>query len=392
MVIKADIEEALKSLSTARQRSLLALIGIVIGIGSVIGMISIGTIVEHRALQQFKDMGIDVVTVRTDWEGGATKGGFRINDILDLKHHGTMVSQVAPYLLSSDRLRYKGKTQDINLIAVTESFFDVTRLTATTGRLITNLDEGRYFCVLGYDLARVLGGPDFNHMIGKDFAFGRRIYTVVGVLNKAPDGGMRPDGINTGVITHISVGLRAFNDREIAVFLARVNTSDTPTIKAYMGEYFAKRAGLRITVVTAEELISNMQKQMQLFTILLGAIGSISLIVGGIGVMNVMLVAVTERRKEIGIRRALGAQRDDIQGQFIAEAIALCLAGAVLGIILGVGGSFVFSYFTKWEFMVSGLAILLGVGVATVVGVFFGFYPAHTASRLDPIEALRSSE
>jgi len=133
-----------------------------------------------------------------------------------------------------------------------------------------------------------------------------------------------------------------------------------------------------------------MKKQMQLFSLLLGAIGSIALIVGGIGVMNVMLISVTERRREIGLRRALGAQQKDIQTQFIIESVTLCLFGGILGILLGIIVSFIFALISKWEFLISYGSIALGFGVSAAVGIFFGYYPARTASRLDPIRALRS--
>ena len=148
--------------------------------------------------------------------------------------------------------------------------------------------------------------------------------------------------------------------------------------------------GMAVRIRSAEEIIAQMQKQMRLFTILLGAIGSISLIVGGVGVMNVMLVSVAERKKEIGIRRALGAQRSDIQLQFIVESILLCMVGGLLGIGLGIGASYGISIFSKWSFSLSYDAILLGVIVSAAVGIFFGFYPARQASRLNPIDALRS--
>jgi len=129
---------------------------------------------------------------------------------------------------------------------------------------------------------------------------------------------------------------------------------------------------------------------MQMFTLLLGAIGSISLIVGGVGVMNVILVSVTERRREIGIRRALGARRGDIRGQFLIESLILSMVGGLFGILVGVGASRLIAHFAKWQFSLSLGAILLGVGVSSAVGIFFGFYPARQASLLDPIVALKS--
>ena len=142
---------------------------------------------------------------------------------------------------------------------------------------------------------------------------------------------------------------------------------------------------------SAEQLIAEMAKQSRLFTLLLGAIGSISLLVGGIGVMNVMLVAVTERRKEIGIRRALGAMQKDIEAQFLVESVILCLAGGLIGIALGVGAAYVLAKVNGWMFFVSGVGLALGVGVSSAIGVFFGYVPARQASRLDPILALRDS-
>ena len=145
-----------------------------------------------------------------------------------------------------------------------------------------------------------------------------------------------------------------------------------------------------IAVQSAEQLIESMQRQMRLFALLLGAIGSISLVVGGIGVINVMLVSVVERRKEIGIRRALGARRGDIQLQFLIESLILSLLGGAFGLSLGVAISYVVCQVGDWGFFVSPLALVLGVGVASGVGLFFGFYPERQAARLDPIAALRS--
>lgn len=390
MVIRTDIKEAFRSLLTARQRSVLALIGIVIGIASVIGMVSIGAIVREESLKQFKEMGIDMIEVRKDY--GAKKDvPFKLTDILELKKYVPGVSEVAPYLTSDANLSFHRENFPVDMMGVTEAFFDLNKLHLEEGRFITELDVNRYFCVLGYDTAQFLKKAGFGDLLGNQVLFGERIYTVVGTLQrKSESGGIRAGNINMAMLTHISTGLRAFEKREINSFIARASGRDTALIKSEIGNYFNRKVGMQVRVRTAEELIEQMQKSMRLFTLLLGAVGSIALIVGGIGVMNVMLISIAERRKEIGIRRALGAQREDIQAQFIIESVFLCLAGGIIGIVVGIGISYAFAYFSKWAFVVSIAAIILGVGVATASGVFFGYYPARSASRLDPIAALRS--
>ena len=154
--------------------------------------------------------------------------------------------------------------------------------------------------------------------------------------------------------------------------------------------YFAKRTGGKeLEVTSAEQLIEQMESQLGLMTLLLAAVGSVSLLVGGIGVMNVMLISVTERRREIGVRRALGASRGDIQRQFLAEALILTLAGGIAGVAVGVGAAYGICVMNEWKFFVSPSSIVAGVGVSTAAGLFFGFQPAYQASRLDPIVALQ---
>ena len=392
MMLRININEALESLSSAKQRTFLALIGIIIGIGSVIGMISIGEIVENQALKQFEDMGINIITVSKDYDSPNKTATFPLSGTLALDKHVPGIASVAPYIVSGTKLSHGSNNVFIDMFGVTQSFFDICKLTVREGRLMSDLDSYRYFCIIGPDLVDFLQKSGTKNVLGSDFKFGRRIYTVIGIINRVSEGGaMLPSGLNKGVITHITTASRNFEERGINMFLARLKKLQPASVlQKELNHYFgAKQRGLTIKVRTAEDLIKDMGKQMRLFTLLLGAIGSIALIVGGVGVMNVMLVSVTERRKEIGIRRALGAQQSDIQGQFIIESVMLCLAGGAVGIVLGTGVSFVFAYFVKWDFMVSYTAILLGVGVSTAVGVFFGFYPAREAARVDPITALR---
>ena len=393
MLIKANIKEAYRSLRNSKQRTLLAIIGIVIGIGSVICMVSIGMIVQNEVMKDFKDMGINLVTVRSESVDQMKSIPFSLDDIRDLAKRSGTVLAVAPYISSSARINYRGKEEYIYLLGVDGSYFTMDKLTMHEGRSISDLDEYRNFCVIGKDIAELLQSAGCNTIVGEKFTFGGHIYTVVGILDRLRGNrGFRSGDPNNSVIVPITTATRAFANRNITEFTARVDIDKRPPeVKAEISSYFAgKDKRYRLRINTAEERIDNMKKQMRMFTLLLGVIGSISLIVGGIGVMNVMLTSVLERKKEIGIRRALGAQQRDIYGQFIVESFVLCLTGGVAGIALGVGGSYLFAHFSHYEFLVSYAAIFLGLTVSTFVGVFFGFFPARQAAGLDPITALRA--
>ena len=390
-LLQVNFNEAFRSLWGSRQRSLLALIGIVIGIGSVIGMVSIGAIVQQEALRQFRDMGVDIITIRKSFSEGKN-AEFRFDDIMKITKDKPAILTVAPYATSSTEYSLGRQKTGMEQMGVTESFFEINKLVTREGRMLSDLDQNRYFCIIGADLAAFMRNNGLSPLVGSRIAGGDRLYTIVGVLEKTAEGGLRPSGINRAMLVPLSTALRDFPDGEIKTIIARV-AAHVPTaqVKLDVQDYFQKKAkGMNVGITSAEELIEQMKKQMQMFSLLLGAIGSISLIVGGIGVMNVMLISVSERRSEIGLRRALGAQQGDIQSQFLIESVILCLAGGIIGIILGIGTSYIFAYFSKWQFIMSYYSIILGFGVSTAVGVFCGFYPARMAARLDPIKALKS--
>ncbi len=395
MMIKTNIREAVRSLSSSKQRTILALIGIVIGIGSVIAMISIGRIVQEEALRQFKEMGTDIVTIRRD--AGVDS---KVKDvILDLKEAMTIpvncpsILEVAPMLIHGGEVSYAGKKLSAaTIIGVTEKFTELNKLKVIKGRFLSDLDQFGHFCVLGSGAYEKIQGLLKEDCIGAKIKTNNQIFTIIGVLDKAPPSSMRPFDPNDTFFFHISTVMRMKNNYDVPMIIARVSsTVSHKAAQKEVSDYFLSHTRITgISVQSPEDIIAQMEKQMRMFTLLLGAIGSISLIVGGVGVMNVMLVSVTERRKEIGIRRALGARQMDIRGQFLIEAMILSMIGGLLGIILGVGGSFIAAIIAKWHFTISYAAILMGFGVSSVIGIFFGYYPASQASRLDPIIALRS--
>ena len=392
MALKANVKEAAVSLFAAKQRSFLALIGIVIGIGSVIAMLSVGTIAKRQALAQFRELGTDFLTIQVR---GPTLGAPTVGpaDEAGLAAETTTIAGAAPWSQSHAEVVYGGKkVTDAPVLGVTGSFQELNRLRLAEGRAISDLDFRRDHCVVGSRVASALRRAGAEQTVGEPIRLTDRICTIVGELSSAPRWGMQPFDGNRAVLIPFTTAQRMFPRQGSNQMVARMkpaahHTTATAEVQAYFHRRLP-RASVRVQ--SAQRLIEQMQRQTQTFALLLAAIGSISLIVGGVGVMNVMLVSVTERRVEIGIRRALGARRFDIQSQFLTESIVLSLIGGVFGIGLGVAGTWGFCRFSGWAFLVDPTAAALGFVVACCVGVFFGLQPAYQAARLDPIAALRS--
>lgn len=399
MIVKANLNEALRSLQSAKQRTALALIGIVIGIGSVIAMVSIGTIAQQESLRQFKELGTDVLTIEKEFVAddaprAARAQGFHLPFVLDLPEQVPAIVQVSPYTQggSADAV-YKGQTlSQAHMMGVTESFLAMNKLLLSEGRALSDLDARSRYVVVGARIAEQMRQTGQPTVIGQNLRMGDHVLTVVGTLTQASQASTRRFDPNHAILLHASTALR-MQGVEISLINARVRPGTSNATAAGMIQTFIAQhpAAPGVRVSSPEELIAQMEKQMQMYTLLLGAIGSISLVVGGVGVMNVMLVSVSERRREIGIRRALGAKQGDIRGQFLIESVILTLIGGLLGVMLGAVAAWIVCQMAGWQFMVSTGAIVLGVGVSSAVGVFFGLYPANQAARLDPIEALRAS-
>ena len=394
MALKSNVKEAVVSLYAAKQRSFLALIGIVIGIGSVIAMLSVGTIAKHQSLERFRELGTDYLTIRARGAGSGGRLGVRLEDAVGLPEGTASIAGAAPWSESNTAIVYGGKKiADAPALGVTGNFLELNRLRLAEGRAISDLDFRRVHCVIGARITASLRRAGVEKPVGAAIRLNDRICTVVGVLHAAPRSGMQPFEADRSVLIPVSTAQRLFPRHRLNRMVARMRPEvhHTAATKEVLDYFRRKAPRLSVTVRSAQRLIEQMQRQTQTFALLLAAIGSISLIVGGVGVMNVMLVSVTERRKEIGIRRALGARRFDIQSQFLVESIVLSLIGGVFGILVGVGGTWAFCHFSGWAFFVDPTAAALGFVVAFMVGVFFGIQPAHQAARLEPIAALRSA-
>ena len=392
-ITKSYLKEAMRSLYSSKQRSLLTIVGVVVGVSSMIAMVSIGLIVQHEALKRFRAQGTDIMMIRKLEEPQTSKkNNITLEDALGLMKLSTIVSS-APFLVSSWQTSVAKRNLDVRVFGVTERFAALRKLSLDEGRFISDLDHRRHFCVLGADIASALRSAGVRPLVGSSFAVREVVLTVVGVLRETPSDPLGFRDANEAVFIPFSTAKRVFGNPELEDVVARMTPgAHHDDMIAQVKDYFRlKPNGPKIEVSTPRQLIEQMQNQMRLITLFLGSVGGISLLVGGLGVMNVMMATVSERRLEIGIKRALGARRRDIRWQFLIESLILSMLGGGFGIALGLGVSYVISNQNGWQFFVSPEAVGLGFGITAGTGIFFGFYPAYMAARLDPIVALRGN-
>lgn len=392
MPVADHAREAARSLRAAGQRTLLALVGIVVGIGAVIALLTTGGIAKSEAIKQFQSLGTDMLSVvaLTGSRGSpGQRDALSAADAAQLRQLSTIVA-AAPYTLDSVELAIGKRNHSFRRLGVTAAFSGMYRLQLTAGRFITPFDGRQAFAVLGANVARILRESGIAPQPGLRLQLDRSIYTVVGMLaqtNASPPG-MR---LNDSILIPLPLAERELATKELQSITLRTapGVHHLAATRDVQDHFQLTAPEMTIRIDSPVPIIEQMEAQMRLFALLLGAVGGISLVVGGFGVMNAMLASVAERRLEIGIRRALGARRGDVQRQFLAESVLLCLAGGLLGALLGIGASAIISAFSGWSWEWSPTAVALGVGTACAAGLFFGFYPARQAARLDPIAAMR---
>ena len=390
--IADSLREAARSLARARLRTLLGLIGIMIGIASVIAMISTGEIATAESRRQFEALGTDIVTVRV--RGSAKDPGIPLETAFAFAESVPAIGEAAPLIQPGGAVRFGGKRIEGSVRGATESLLDLGRLELADGRFVSDLDIRQFWSVVGADVAAHMRRNGAWEVVGASLDIGGHFFTVAGELNPAADSYGMPVQLraNEAVFVPITTARRMNPDQEIKEVIARAapGVFHEDAVREATA-WFRKRLGeeAKFEVKSAKQLIEQMENQLGLMTLLLGAVGSISLIVGGIGVMNVMLISVAERRREIGVRRALGASRADIRRQFLMESVILTVTGGIVGTAFGTGATWAICRFTEWEFFVSETSIVVGLGVSSAVGIFFGYQPAHQAARLDPIVALQ---
>jgi len=391
------------SLRLNKMRSALTALGIIIGVGSVIAMISLGAGARTQVTQRIQAMGTNLVMVipgkmsfRGPGHAGATSiQSLTLDDANYLKSRCNLIKEIAPVIAGSAIIKYKNKTLNTTVSGVPPVYFQIRELKTSSGRLFYDRDNEGYrnVCVLGNNVKQDL----FADLDPVDMVIKLKNvnYRVIGVLETKGEASM--GGQDDNVFIPLSTAqLRMFGTDKVRVINMEI-ASDKVINDAIKEIEKLMRIKHKIYNPENDDFTVRSQKEMQqlmesvtgVLTLLLGGIAAISLLVGGIGIMNIMLVTVTERTREIGIRKAIGAKRKDILVQFLIESITLSLVGGLVGILLGIGGSVAISKIAKWTTTVTPISILISFFFAVAVGLFFGIYPANKASKLNPIEALR---
>lgn len=390
-------KEGLRNLYFSKLRSVLALLGVLVGTASVVAMVLGGQLATNEALKQFKSLGTDLLAVSISMGGdedhsAGKSENLSLSQALDLAKVNPNILQIAPYTQIFHPVNYEGNSLNAVILGVTDSFSDIVHINLHAGRFISILDKYEFYCVIGKDIYDVIKSSSHREPLGQQLQIGPHIFVIVGVADSWPENNFVYANINNSILIPIMASTLLSKVSSINNIILRLAPdTDISQVEGQLLQNLNEMVGNKqINFRSARELIAKMRKQNDILTIFLGLIGGVSLIVGGIGVMNIMLVSVVERRREIGIRLAVGAKRSDIGALFLMEAIMLSLVGGTLGVLIGVFIAYVIAAFSDWDFTLFLLPPLAGFTVSVAVGIFFGFYPAYLASKLDPIDALRS--
>ena len=393
-------------MSTHKLRSILTILGVVIGVASVITLMSIGRGTEAEILSNIQSLGSNLVTIRPgSFTFGGVRGGMSqtltIDDSEAIAQQISNISAVSPTYSSSLQLVAGGKNTNSQITGSTPEYFIINNLEVAKGTLFSydEYQNSTKVAVLGSTVAETLFPTD--DPIGQQMRMGKIIVRVIGVLeSKGAMFGSADDAIFiplTVMQQTVAQPRTAQGDRIVSTIALAVSDEtltqeviDDITSLLRTRHRLAAAADNDFNIMSVQEIAETLSETIGQLTLLLGAIAAISLLVGGIGVMNIMLVSVLERTREIGIRKALGAMDSDIWSQFLIEAAFLTFVGGIIGVIIGWVAAFVLNKFNVISTLVSPDVVILAVAVSVGIGIFFGFYPAWNASRLNPIEALRS--
>lgn len=395
---------ALKALANNKMRGFLTMLGIIIGVASVITMLAIGQGSKRSIQEQIGEMGSNMIMIQP---GGDMRGGVRqsassmetlkLRDFQNIVDETRFLSYASPTVNSSGQVIYGANNKPSTIYGVNEEYLDIRRYSVNDGRMFTEqeITVAAKVCVVGKTVVDELftNGED---PVGKVIRFNKIPFTIIGVLTSKGYNsmGMDQDDIILAPYTTIQKRVLAITHIQ-GINASAIKEEYTEQAISEIEEILRRNHKLKtgddddFTIRSMEELSSMMTSTMNLLTILLASVAGISLLVGGIGIMNIMYVSVTERTREIGLRMSIGAKGRDILAQFLIESILISITGGLIGVIFGVLAAQVVNMAANFPTYIQWWTIVLSFGVCTVTGVFFGWYPAKKAAQLDPIEAIR---
>jgi putative ABC transport system permease protein len=415
--VSVDIQEtfglSISGLTSHKLRTFLTMLGIIFGVAAVIAMLSIGEGAKQEALDQISQMGIHNIIVQhwdpeEEEEGEEVKGGQNMsagltrNDALSIAEICPLAQTVTPQRELKTRAHVGSVSFHTMVMGTTPEYVSVLNARLTKGVFLTDEDltVARRVCVLGADAKRKLFF--FEEALGRQVKIRNQFFTVVGILaDKGATGGkiggvLEVRNIDEDIYIPLTTLSKRFkwepDDAELSQITVQVKDADRLQEAANIIRAIVKRRHRGVEdfkIAIPEELMRQSQRTQQIFNIVMGCIAGISLVVGGIGIMNIMLASVLERTREIGIRRALGARRQDVLAQFLVEAVMVSLIGGMIGVVIGYSMTKVITVYAHWKTIVEFWTIALSFGVAAAVGIGFGYYPARQAAMLNPIDALR---
>ncbi|MFO1282403.1 MAG: ABC transporter permease [Burkholderiales bacterium] len=408
MTFLATLRIALAALRVNKLRSALTMLGIIIGVGAVIAMTAIGAGAQARVEDQIKSLGANLIIVLP---GNVTSGGVRLgsgaqltlteDDAIALPREVQEIEVAAPQLRGGGQVVFGNSNWSTQILGITPDYLIAREWEVVSGKPFSavDLDAAAKVALVGLTVARTLFGE--TDPVGETIRIRNVPHQIVGVLDRKGQSmiGQDQDDVVLIPITTARkrvLGGQQVRNRNVSTITVKVRAgADVAQAEQSMRDLLRQRHRLQANqeddffVRNLSEVLAAQEASSKVLTILLAAIASVSLVVGGIGIMNIMLVSVTERTREIGLRMAVGARGRDILTQFLVEAVTLSLIGGLIGIVLGAAASFGVGHFAGWRTETGVGAVLLAFGFAAAVGVFFGFYPARKASRLSPIDALR---
>lgn len=386
-VILRTIRIAFRAIVSNKMRSFLTMLGIIIGVMSVVILVSIGQGARSSITDSIASMGTNLLTANiTDEDVSVSE-----EDLSALADYGSIVA-IAPVVTSSQTVKGEGSTHSTSVVGVTETYGEVQQLSVQSGRMMLSSDLiwRTPVCIVGTDVATEVF--DTWDVIGKELVIGDRTFTIVGLLEET--GSTTFGSGDDRVLIPLTTAQRLTGQTGITQFYAAATSESEVARAENLIDAFLlshTRDEDAYTVYNQSEMLETMDDVTDTLSLMLAGIAAISLLVGGIGIMNIMLVSVAERTREIGIRKAVGAKRRHILGQFLVEACALSIVGGLIGILLSVLGIEIFNLIGGMSIRVSYGIAMAAIGFCAVIGITFGGYPAAKASKLLPIEALRYS-